>query len=581
MTKTCPSCGSQTATDARFCRRCGAPVRMSGDDGGDSVSPIANTVPLRDDGRATDGLAPEDPRRPGPDTSRVNRAELDSLLRAPTRQSQPFDPNVTTPYIDPSTLNGEQPPPTPPQHIPRQSGNFDSTVPYFSGDSTTPYFEPVGGNGDDGDEELTITVSRPLPQQQSSAPFGYQAEQQPNAAGASSQHAPSSLAQPFVAQPSTTQPPAQPPHARPSRARYVWFAVAAGSLFLLLLTAVAVWLGIGYFRKPAPAQVSNATELPAADASKQRLEEKLAEAESLLASGDLDSAIARLREATAIDPSNSGVRRRLGDILLDNGRRREAIEEFRAITTQDPRDAEAWRSLARAQLDESLYAEAVASYRRLTGLTGESGLTDNELLSYAEALRLSGDTDAARPLYERLSSSAFTEVAAAARRHISEMSASTLPTPSASPDAARNPGDEQQQQARNRTPQASASPALSAPTPAPPAPTPPPLPAPTAPTVQQSALSASDHFQRGEQMWASNRAAAIGEFRAAVGKGNRDAYYYLGLSIVEGRNPKTLPRPELLQALQYFQNARSGRFRSQAQRYEELLGKEYDRLRNQ
>jgi hypothetical protein len=87
MTKHCPSCGAETQQGARFCRRCGAPLRnVAGGDGDGDVSPQAATVPLRDEGRPTDGLAPDDPRRASADTTRVNRDELERLLQA--RQSQ-------------------------------------------------------------------------------------------------------------------------------------------------------------------------------------------------------------------------------------------------------------------------------------------------------------------------------------------------------------------------------------------------------------------------------------------------------------------------------------------------------------
>ena len=80
-------------------------------------------------------------------------------------------------------------------------------------------------------------------------------------------------------------------------------------------------------------------------------------------------------------------------------------------------------------------------------------------------------------------------------------------------------------------------------------------------------------------LWPQNRAAAVAEFRVAANKGNPDAFYYLGLSIAENKDPSDLKRPELLAALEYFQRARPGKFGAQAQRYENQLGREYDRRR--
>ena len=78
----CPICGAETFPGARFCRRCGAPVRDTvGEDTG-GVSPMAATVPLREEGRGreTDGLAPGE-ERASAETTRVSRAEVEHLLR--------------------------------------------------------------------------------------------------------------------------------------------------------------------------------------------------------------------------------------------------------------------------------------------------------------------------------------------------------------------------------------------------------------------------------------------------------------------------------------------------------------------
>ncbi|HZG50872.1 MAG TPA: hypothetical protein VEZ40_01940, partial [Pyrinomonadaceae bacterium] len=125
---------------------------------------------------------------------------------------------------------------------------------------------------------------------------------------------------------------------------------------------------------------------------------------------------------------------------------------------------------------------------------------------------------------------------------------------------------------------------------APASPTPQPSPARTETTSATAAPGApakaspgspSDQYQRGVALWATNRPAAIAEFRAAAGRGNSDANYYLGLSIAEGRDPRTLKRAELVAAIVHFGRARRGKFRGQSVVYEEQLGRELDRRRNQ
>jgi hypothetical protein len=82
-------------------------------------------------------------------------------------------------------------------------------------------------------------------------------------------------------------------------------------------------------------------------------------------------------------------------------------------------------------------------------------------------------------------------------------------------------------------------------------------------------------------LWATNRGAAVAEFRAAAERGNNDASYYLGLSIAEGRDPRALKRADLVAAIVHFGRARRGKFRAQAVTYEEQLGRELDRRRGQ
>lgn len=101
MTKHCSSCGAFSSAEARFCRACGAPFdatraneggsRKNGvnnrkDDRRDDapVSPLAETMPLADEGRATENIARDDSHGGrAPETSRVSRAEMEDMLRRP------------------------------------------------------------------------------------------------------------------------------------------------------------------------------------------------------------------------------------------------------------------------------------------------------------------------------------------------------------------------------------------------------------------------------------------------------------------------------------------------------------------
>lgn len=627
MTQSCPSCGTVAAPEARFCRRCGTLLlrAVSTQDGDEQVSPLAATVPLSDEGRTTSGLASNDPSH-SPDTNRVNRAELDALLR-PSKPETDFDASPSYKARNPpdasnatgtsgasgdaeqATINAPaQTPPAPPDSgsITRPSLHlFAQAMPHLARDDSRDAERPAAPAFDD-DEELTITVARPAAPKQvvplNADDFAPRYDNG-DAATRAANVAPSNVARTdaadsnaarnsnvassnIAAHSNVVSSSAAPSVAaaqqgnrpRATRGHRAWYAVAGVSVFLLLATLAAFWLGVGPFRRTSSVETTNGAPAPTPDA-KQLAEEKLAGAESLLAAGNLDAAIALLREATALDAANTPARRRLAALLLDNGQRREAIAEYRAILRYDARDTEAWRALARAQLDESLYAEAAESYRQLVALAGVGNLNDNELLAYAESLRLSGRARDAQEFYRRLAASPVADVANAARQHLSEF-ASLAPTPSASPDPARDERDALNQNRAVQTPQsvAQSSPTLA----------PQPTPAivvnapPTAPPARTENLSGGEHFKRGEQLWSSNRAAALSEFRAATGKGNRDAYYYLGLAVIEGKDPRTLHPALLGAAYQYFQNAmRSGKFRSEARRYEQLLGDEVDRRRQQ
>jgi tetratricopeptide (TPR) repeat protein len=588
MQNTCPSCGAELFPGARFCRRCGAPVRDEPSGTGD-VSPQAATVPLdggEPEARTTDELAPAG-ERAAAQTSRVSLAEMERLLRAQSdAATRPEQPAPADPAVKPVN--------------PRPAPAHPSAV-------TRPEAPPA-----DFDEELTITVPRPAQAGatgdfeattdfeathaadfDSTRPADFEATrpaaQDPTrpstAAREQSQHAtPGGPAFETEARAGAAPAGAAPgvrgagPRVRGTGKRHGWPAVVAVCAAVLVLAAGGAWLAVKLLRRP---DVSNLpTQAPTAPAAasdaQQQYEQKLAEAESLLASGNMDGAVARLREATALDPANPRAHRRLAELLLSTGARRDAIEELRAVVRAEPEDAGVWRQLASAQFAEGLYRDAAESYRRLVALVGQQSVDPADLLAFADALRLSGRAEESRALYEQLAAAAPPDIATAARQHLAELSPAQpgpAPTQHNGEHAAPQPTREGETVAVNATP---APTAAATPTPAPqPTPTP-------AATPTPAPVSPAEHYGRGQQLWSSNRSAALAEFREAAAGGNYDAHYYLGLSYVEGRRPGSLQRAEVVAALQHFQLAQRGRqYAAESRRYEQQLAKEFDRLRRQ
>lgn len=566
--KSCPNCGTTTTPEARYCRRCGTPLRGAAQgNGAEVISPLAATVPLIDEGRTTDGLA-DDPRRPAGETTRVNQAELEAILRAPQREPEP-DTEGAAPEVGRQTIVDRSP-----QADATDAAGSDAVGRARADEPARNYATRTAQTyGAAEDEELTLTVPRPTgPFSEPSAPLQVQpipvVGSAPLAAGA------------FSVSTVDTAGAASAAAASPRRRR-AWPFVVAACVAVLLLTAAAAVLVSRLRNKPADAGASvGAPVAPDASAAKKLSADKLTEAEGLLAAGDLSGAVSRLRESVRLDPASVKAHRRLAEVLSESGARREAIEEFRAVTQLDPNDFTAWRALAFAQLGEGFYDDAAESFRRLLALTGGGAEQDShDLLAYADALRQAGRSEEARAVYQKLSSVSAAEVAAAARQHLAEMAATQA---GPSPEPTRPPAVEAAQP--NQHPETTQAPVAATTTTTTTAPTPvaqsAPTPGPPATTTssQKAALTSQEHYARGLSLWSSNRAAALQEFRAAGD--NPDANYYIGLSYVEGRDLHSLKRAEIVAALQSFQIARRGRFSRQAQQYERQLGKEFDRLRN-
>lgn len=557
MQTTCPSCGAETFPGARFCRRCGAPVGLHGGETGD-VSPNAATVPLvPDEPRATDGLAPGDEQRVAPQTSRVSLAEMERILRGEGDGSQqlshPTDHEATSAGNGPAVTRPDLPgyedeeltitvPRAAPTH---EHGDFEATIDFDATQVVDPEATIPAGVGS------WPGARRPEPE-----------AREPEAAAGVQANAPAV----------TPPPPSPRPGVRPAPARRAWPWVVAVCVAVAVIASGGAWLGYRLLRRPSLTDLpTQGPTAPVTGDAKQQFELKLEEAEARLAAGDMEGALGLLREANALDPSNTRAHRRLGELLLSTGARREAIEEFRALARNAPYDFNALRLLASAQFAEGLYDDAAESYRRALNLSAPGAHPDpNDLLGLADSLRLAGRAEEARAAYEQLTSFAPADIAQLARQHLSELApAQTTPTPAHTP----RPGEPAP------TPQVAETASLNVP-PAP-EPTPQPTPQPTPTPAPPAPASPSERYDRGVQLWPSNRGAALEEFRAAAAAGNLDAHYYLGLAYVEGRRPGTLQRAEVVAALQHFQLAQRGQHAARARGYAQQLEKEFDRLRRQ
>ncbi|MEP6707973.1 MAG: tetratricopeptide repeat protein [Pyrinomonadaceae bacterium] len=264
----------------------------------------------------------------------------------------------------------------------------------------------------------------------------------------------------------------------------------------------------------------------------QAVAQHLDEAQALLASGKINEAIQRLRSVVNLDPSNVEAHRLLAGALMRNGSRREAIDEYFIVAQKDPQDLPTLHALASLQFREQLYADAVDSYRRLQSAMGEARLAPQDQLDYADALRIAGFTEDARTEYQKLIANGPPDIAATARKNLAQLPLQTASSVPANARPSPNAGN------------ASTG-------------------SPTLPVTAVTQKPGTTTVPPGEV------------------KVDPDADYSLGVRIVGSRDPKNIPRPELLHALEVLQRAaRNGQHRSQARDLAERLGREFDRRRS-
>jgi tetratricopeptide (TPR) repeat protein len=262
--------------------------------------------------------------------------------------------------------------------------------------------------------------------------------------------------------------------------------------------------------------------------------QQLSEARTLLSNGSVSEAIDRLHSVINLDPSNLEAHRMLGAALVRGGRRRQAIDEYFIAAQKGPQDVDTLQTLATLQFQEQLYADAVDSYRRLATALGAGTLPPADELNYADALRLAGYTEDSRTEYQKLAAGQSADIAAVAKQRLAQLppqGATGLLNARAVPASAAVANNNAAATSPSQ-PSVTATPAT-------------PRPAPTA------------------------------------ARPDADAEYALGVSIVAGRDPKNMPRAELLRALGAAQRgAQGGQHRDQASRLAERLGREFDRRKS-
>jgi hypothetical protein len=185
----------------------------------------------------------------------------------------------------------------------------------------------------------------------------------------------------------------------------------------------------------------------------------------------------------------------------------------------------------------------------LIALKSEAEVDESTWLDYAQALLLAGQTEEARTIYQRLAASGSPDSAIKAKRQLAQLP--LLPSANANANTQATPRDPRLDQTENRNTEAP-----------PPQPTPS-TPATPAPSAQPSPTPSAPANSNNNQVTQA------------------DEYYDRGMEIISKSDLKSLPRAQLLQALEYFQRAQNGTRRAEATRHIQQLGREYDRRKKQ
>jgi|GEM_PF-5190654 tetratricopeptide (TPR) repeat protein len=337
--------------------------------------------------------------------------------------------------------------------------------------------------------------------------------------GSSAEYAGENFAAPTT---SSLVMPSEAPGLKVKKAR--WWPVI---LLSVVFVAVAAGLLIYYLRH----RNSNAGNAPVAETIDQKalVTRQMQDARAFLATGNITAAIDRLHAVINLEPGNTEAHRLLGSALMRNGQRRQAIDEYFVAAQKDAQDVDTLNTLATLQFQEQLYADAVDSYRRLVNALGEGSLTPQDELNYADSLRLAGYTEDSRVEYQKLAATAPAAIANTAKQHL----AGSLPPP-------------------GRV-----------------------LPSPPAQPANSPAVKQTSPIIVSQPPPVTNQPAAPPRGP------DPDAEYALGVSIVAGRDPRNMPRAELLRALAAAQRgAQGGQHRNEAARLAERLGREFDRRRS-
>ncbi|MBC7329486.1 tetratricopeptide repeat protein [bacterium] len=130
-----------------------------------------------------------------------------------------------------------------------------------------------------------------------------------------------------------------------------------------------------------------------------KAKDMLQEAEKLISVGKETEALAKLDEASLIDPGNEEIYVALGNCYLKIGDYRRADRQFRIALSLNRRDERAYIGLAKALKGRNLSSAAIAQLRLLLYFFPKS--KDGKLL-LAQYLREEGDIEAANQLLQEL-----------------------------------------------------------------------------------------------------------------------------------------------------------------------------------